>query len=38
MIAVDLSREQALHVDPKAVQKINFTENQELFSKYFETF
>ena len=27
MIAVDLSKQQALDVDPRAVQKINFTAN-----------
>ena len=27
MIAVDLSKEKALDVDPKAIQQINFTEN-----------
>ena len=27
MIAVDLSKKQALDADPKAIQKINFTEN-----------
>ena len=27
MIAVDLSKQQALDADPKAIQKINFTEN-----------
>ena len=27
MIAIDLSKQQALDVDPKAIQKINFTGN-----------
>ena len=27
MIAIDLSKQQALDVDPKAIQQINFTEN-----------
>ena len=27
MIATDLSKQQALGADPKAIQKINFTEN-----------
>ena len=27
MIVVDLSKEQALDADPKAIQKINFTPN-----------
>ena len=27
MIAVDLSRQQALDADPRAIQQINFTEN-----------
>ena len=27
MIAIDLSKQQALDADPKAVQQINFTEN-----------
>ena len=27
MIAVDLSRQQALDVDPRAIQQINFTAN-----------
>ena len=29
MIAIDLSKQQALDVDPKAIQKINFTGNLE---------
>ena len=29
MIAVDLSKQQALDVDPKAIQQINFTANLE---------
>ena len=27
MIAVDLSKQQVLHADPKAIQQINFTAN-----------
>ena len=27
MIAIDLSKQQALHADPKVIQQINFTEN-----------
>ena len=27
MIAIDLSKQQALHADPKAIQQIDFTEN-----------
>ena len=27
MVAVDLSKQQALDVDPRAIQKINFTAN-----------
>ena len=27
MIAVDLSKQQALYADPKAIQQINFTAN-----------
>ena len=27
MLAIDLSKQQALDVDPKAIQKINFTGN-----------
>ena len=27
MIAIDLSKQQALHGDPKTIQQINFTEN-----------
>ena len=29
MIAIDLSKQQALDTDPKATQQINFTENLE---------
>ena len=29
MIAIDLSKQQALDVDPKAIQQINFTRNLE---------
>ena len=27
MIAVDISKQQALHADPRAIQQINFTAN-----------
>ena len=27
MIAVDLSKQEALHADPKAIQQVNFTGN-----------
>ena len=27
MIAIDLSKQQALYADPKAIQQINFTAN-----------
>ena len=30
MIAVDLSKQQALDADPKAIQKINFTANLDI--------
>ena len=30
MIAIDLSKQQALDVDPKAIQQINFTGNLEV--------
>ena len=30
MIAVDLSKQQALDADPKAIQQINFTENLNI--------
>ena len=29
LIAIDLSKQQALHADPKAIQQIDFTENLE---------
>ena len=29
MIAIDLSRQQVLDADPRAIQQINFTENLE---------
>ena len=29
MIGVDLSKQQALHADPKPIQQINFTANLE---------
>ena len=31
LIAIDLSKRQALDVDPKAIQQINFSENIERF-------
>ena len=30
MIAIDLSKQQALDADPKAIQQINFTANLDL--------
>ena len=30
MIAIDLSKQQALHADPKAVQQINFIANLDI--------
>ena len=35
MIAIDLSKPQALDADPKAIQKINFTGNLENQSTVF---
>ena len=35
MIAIDLSKLQALDADPKAIQQINFTGNIESNSKKF---
>ena len=32
MIAIDLSKQQALNADPKAIKKINFTGNLERSS------
>ena len=32
MIAIDLSRQQALEADPRAIQQINFTENLDRAS------
>ena len=32
MIAIDLSKEQALYADPKAIQQINFTRNLDRAS------
>ena len=29
MLAIDLTKQQALHADPNAIQKINFTGNLE---------
>ena len=31
MIAIDLSKQQALDVDPKAIQQINFTRNLDRY-------
>ena len=31
MIAIDLSKQQALDTDPKAIQQINFTGNLEQY-------
>ena len=33
MIAIDLSRQQALDADPRAIQQINFTENLDRAGK-----
>ena len=38
MIAIDLSKQQALDSDPKAIQKINFTLNLEIQSTIFFIF
>ena len=35
MIAIDLSKQQALDADPKAIQQINFTGNLEQQTKIF---
>ena len=35
MIAIDLSKQQALHADPKEIQKINFNGNLEEQSTIF---
>ena len=35
MIAIDLSKQQELNFDPKAIQKINFTGNRENQSTIF---
>ena len=35
MIAIDLSKQQELSFDPKAIQKINFTGNRENQSTIF---
>ena len=35
MITIDLSKQQALNADPKAMQQINFTENPEQKQQYF---
>ena len=33
MIAIDLSKQQALDADPRAIQQINFTESFSLLKK-----
>ena len=33
MIAIDLSKQQALDADPRAIQQINFTENLDWVGK-----
>ena len=38
MIAIDLSKQQALDADPKAIQQINFTGNLEERSTIFFNF
>ena len=38
MTAIELSKEQVLDADTKAIQQILFTGNLQSFSKYFETF
>ena len=35
MIAIDLSKQQALDADPKAIQQINFAGNLEIRSTIF---
>ena len=35
MIAIDLSRQQALDVDPKAIQQIDFTRNLDQAATMF---
>ena len=35
MIAIDLSKQQALDTDPKAIQQINFTGNLEQYGTIF---
>ena len=35
MIAVDLSKQQVLHADPKAIQQINFTANLDRVNTRF---
>ena len=34
MIAIDLSRQQALDADPRAIQQINFIANLEQIQKF----
>ena len=34
MIAIDLSKQQALDADPRAIQQINFTANLDRTAKY----
>ena len=36
MIAINLSKQQALEADPKAIQQINFTANLQSWTKYLE--
>ena len=35
MIAIDLSKQQAVDVDPRAIQQINFTESLDLATTMF---
>ena len=35
MIAIDLSKQQALDADPKAIQQINFNGNLKKMQQYF---
>ena len=35
LIAIDLSKQQKLDADPKAIQQINFTGNLEKMQQYF---
>ena len=38
MIAIDLSKQQALDADPRAIQQINFTANLEMKIRDFISF